>query len=245
MKANLLKLGVMMIASATLAVGCTDSVLDASDSDVAATYDAYDATLLDESLMVSVTEVPTVEQALLADSTADSTCADSLRMGGRRGGRDDGMRGGPGGRGGHRGGRGHGHDGGIGNIAPLGIRNYRAAAAQLGLSAAQDSLFRAYLADLRSCAEGPAATYRAAREAAFAPYKPTVDSIRAAVRAGTITHDEARTRLDAIRAEVETVIAPLNEELRTAVASCRATFEAAVAAMLTAEQLELWNTLKG
>ena len=233
------KLGVMALFAATIVVGCSDSIVDTANSDAAAKYDAYDATVLNETLMATYGEVPSNEQELMDSTRTDSTmCSgDSLR-GGEAGGRGHGRHGG------HRGGREHGRDGNIGNIAPLGIRNYRAAAAQLGLSATQDSLFRGYLADLRTCAEGAATAYRTAREAAFAPYKTTIDSIRAAVKAGTMTREEAKAQLDSIRTAFEAVVAPLNEQLRTEVAACRATFEAAVEAMLTAEQLQRWLTLK-
>lgn len=229
-------LGVVALLTIAIA-GCSDSIVDTADSDVIATYDAYDATLLSETLMATYGEVPSVEQALLSDSTDTTMCSGDSMRGGERGGR------GPGGRGGKHGPRDHGRDGGIGNIAPLGIKNYRAAASQLDLSAEQDSLFRLYLADLRSCAQDAAATYRTAREAAFAPYKESVDSIRAAVKAGTITHEAARTQLDSIRAAFEASIAPLNETLRAAVASCRSTFESRVEAMLTEAQHTLWLTL--
>lgn len=231
-------LGVMALLAVAI-VGCSDSLTDAGDSELVATYDAYDATLLDETLMTTYDEVPSIEQALLADSTGtDSTACDSLR-GGERHGKGHGREGG------RHGGRGRGHDGGIGDIAPLGIRNYRNAASQLGLSAEQDALFRTSMAGLRDCAGDAAATYRTAREAAIAPYKSSIDAIREAVKAGTMTREEAKTQLDSIRTAFEAAIAPLNEELRASVAACRSTFEAAVEAMLTAEQLALWQTLKG
>ncbi|MBS1912827.1 MAG: hypothetical protein JST22_12635 [Bacteroidetes bacterium] len=218
-------------------VGCSNSVVDPAGSNAAAKYDVYDATVVSETLLATYNEVPSVETALLADSTtADSTACfrDSLRGGepgrGERGGRHDA--------------REHGRDGGIGDIAPLGIRNYRAAAAQLGLSAAQDSTFRADLADLRTCAGDAAAGYRTSRATAFAQFKPAVDSIRAAVKAGTMTRDAAKVQLDSIRTAFEAAIAPLNDQLRTEVAACRSTFEAAVEAMLTPQQLQLWLTLK-
>lgn len=228
-------LGMVALLAVTIA-GCSDSLVDAADSDAVATYDAYDATLLSETLMTTYGEVPSVEQALLADSTG----TDSAGCSG-----DPMRRGEPGGRGhGKRGGHDHGRDGGIGDITPLGIRNYRAIASRLGLSAAQDSLLRIYLADLRTCAEEPAAAYRTAREAVFAQYKPGVESIRAAVKAGTMTRDEAKAQLDSIRAAFEASIAPLNETLRAALASCRSTFDAAVEAMLTEQQHAIWLTLK-
>jgi hypothetical protein len=231
-------LGAAVFLAATITVGCSDAVLDTTGTDAAATYDA---TLLDETLMTTYDEVPTVEEALDSTRVDSAICSrDSLHGPGPRGKGPEGR----GGRGGRHDDRGHDRDGGIGDIAPLGIRNYRAAAAQLALSAAQDSLFRGYIVDLRTCAESAAAAYRTARDAAFAPYKSSIDSICAAVRAGTITRDAARTRLDSIRAAFEAAIAPLNEQFRTEVAACRATFDAAVEAMLTDEQRTLWLTLK-
>jgi hypothetical protein len=237
-------LGAMALVAATIVVGCSDSIVDSASTDAVATYDAYDATVLNETIMATYGEVPSTNEELMDSTRVDTTfCSgDSLR-GDDHGGRGPGGRG-PGGRGGHGGERGHGHDGGIGNIAPLGIRNYRAAASQLGLTAQQDSLFRQYLADLRSCAGDAAAAYRTAREAAFAPYKTNIDSIRAAVKAGTMTRDEAKVQLDSIRAQFEAVIAPLNEQLRAAVAACRSSFESSVESMLTEAQLQLWLTLK-
>ncbi|HVZ38704.1 MAG TPA: hypothetical protein VHI13_05470 [Candidatus Kapabacteria bacterium] len=217
-------------------VGCSNSVVDSAGSNATAKYDAYDATVVSETLLATYDEVPSVETVLLADSIAADSAACS----------HDSLRGGEPGRGGRAGhdARGHGRDGGIGEIAPLGIRNYRAAAAQLGLSAAQDSTLRADLADLRTCAGDAAASYRTARQTAFAQFKPAVDSIRAAVKAGTLTHDAARAQLDSIRTAFEAAIAPLNEQLRTEAAACRSTFETAVEAMLTPQQLQLWLTLK-
>ncbi len=233
-------LGVIALLAVAI-VGCSDSLTDAGDQELVAGYDAYDATLLDETLLTAYGEVPGIEQALLADSTgADSALCDSLR-GGERPGKGHGRDGRRGGRPGHS----RGDDGGIGDIAPLGIRNYRTAAARLGLSGEQDALFRTAITDLRECAGDAATAYRTAREAAFAPYKSAVDAIREAVEAGTMTREEAKPQLDSIRTAFETAIAPLNEELRAAVAACRSTFEASVEAMLTAEQLALWGTLKG
>lgn len=247
-------LGVMAIFAATMVVGCSDSVVDsASSGNTVATYDAYDATSLNETQMTTYSEVPSDAQELLDSNRVDTLwCSrDSLRGGEPGDDRGRGGRGGPGGRHDGRDDHGrdggvddHGRDGGIGNIAPLGIRNYRSAASQLGLSAEQDSLFRIYLADLRSCAGDAATTYRTARQAAFAPYKPTIDSIRAAVKAGTMTRDAAKVQLDSIRTALEASIAPLNEALRASVTSCRATFEAAVEGMLTPAQLTLWASLK-
>jgi hypothetical protein len=230
MKKHIWNLGASLVLASTLLVSCSDSVVDPSASDAVVAFDDYDATLVDETLLVKTAEVPTVDQALLENSYGDDSCSGDREHAGHRGGRHDGRK--------------HGRHGGKGDIAPLGIRNYRQAASQLGLSAEQDSLLKGFLKDLRECAEAPAEAFRTARAAAFEPYRASVEEIRASVKAGTMTREDAKTALDSIRAEFETVIAPLKEELRAAVESCRTTFEAAFEATLTAEQMEKWLSIK-
>jgi hypothetical protein len=129
----------------------------------------------------------------------------------------------------------------FGHLAELG---YRHIFAQLNLTAAQDSTLKIFVADFRSCAKSDYETYNAARKQAFDSLKNAVDAIRAEVDAGTLTQDIAKAQIQALVDTYRAEIAPLNATLKAAVDACRATFDANFAAILTPEQLAIWNAKK-
>jgi hypothetical protein len=245
---NTLTLGAVIVAATSLVVGCSDSVVDPSGAS-ASKVTEYDAAFVAETALVDFSELPTLDEALHS-AVVDSSNCDT--MPGRRGHGHPGHGGrGPGGDslgdGGdsHRGPRGWHMRGGGRDFGPIGFRDYKHISKALGLSAEQDSLLKTYLADLRNCAKDAAAPYKEARKAAFESMKSQVEDVREAVEAGTMTEADAKAAVDAIRAEYRATIDPLNEQVRAAVDECRATFTTAFEAILTAEQLELWQTLKG
>ncbi len=258
----------LLLLSAAIVAGCSDSVVDPTTGTTSSSTDAlYQAAYVNEAVLSDFSEIPTVDAALF--DAPDSTCPDSTGLDSLhhppRGGRDrhhrfpgdDTLRGGgpppppPGGdtlRGGgppppppgdwrHRG----GHD----DFGPIGFRDYVRVIRQLNLTAEQDSLLRVYLGDLRDCAMTAAEGYQADRQAAFEQFKSVADQIHAAVQAGTVTREQARAVLDSAMADYRASVQPLNEAVRAAVDQCRTSFEDSFTAILTSDQLALWNSLKG
>jgi uncharacterized membrane protein len=235
MKMNMVRWSSLLLVTSSVVVGCSDSIVaPASDP---SSSPLYSAAYVDETALADYSEMPSTDEALYSVVTdpADSSDADSTRpphhdRDGRRGHHDEGREW-------HE--RGRGRD-----FGPIGFHDYRRVVARLKLSAEQDSLFRTYIADLRACAQDAAARYKEARKAAFDTMKTNVDSVRAALAAGTITETDARAAIVSILAEYRATVEPLNAQLRSAVDLCRTTFESSFEAILTAEQLAIWSTMK-
>ena len=69
-------------------------------------------------------------------------------------------------------------------------------------------------------------------------------SLRAQLKAGTITRDEANAQLEAFKAKNAAIVQAAAEAMKAAVKACNDTLEAAIVAMLTPEQVLLWNQWK-
>jgi hypothetical protein len=230
-------LGSALVLSSFLYIGCADSVVDSSTA--TATTDPYMLLKVNDTEVNDFSEVPVFSEVCPNDSSADSNrhADDSAHM--------DGHRGGPHGNDGGKGhgrewmGRGEGRD--FGRLANLG---YRHIFQQLNLTPAQDSALKIYVHEFRGCAKSDYETYNAARKQAFDSLKNAIDEIRAAVDAGTLTRDIAKAQIQALVDTYRAEIAPLNATLKAAVAACRATFDTNFAAILTPEQLAIWNAKK-
>jgi hypothetical protein len=144
-----------------------------------------------------------------------------------------------GGRGrGDKGEKGHGRD-----FGGLKRGSYQRIIAQLGLTAEQDAAVRLCFEAKRTCDSTSAAEYRTARKTAMDAMHDAMAEIRAQAEAGTITKEQARAAIaelqQAYRAEVQGLLTTFN----AATAACRASFEACVEAVLTADQLVIWERL--
>ena len=71
-----------------------------------------------------------------------------------------------------------------------------------------------------------------------------IKSLHEQLAAGTITRDEANAQLEAFKAKNAATVQAAAEAMKTAVQACNDTLEAAIVAMLTPEQLLLWNQWK-
>jgi len=69
-------------------------------------------------------------------------------------------------------------------------------------------------------------------------------SLRAQLAAGTITRVEANAQLEAFKAKNAEIMKAAVETMKAAVKACNDTLEAAIVAMLTPEQVLLWNQWK-
>jgi hypothetical protein len=69
-------------------------------------------------------------------------------------------------------------------------------------------------------------------------------SLQEQLAAGTITRDEANAQLEAMKAKNASLMQSSIEAMKAAVKGCNDTLEAAIVAMLTPEQLLLWNQWK-
>lgn len=232
--------GSLALALVALA-GCNDAAVDASSTTALDKYSAYEIdtrTLstgeiasLDHILAVGG-EIPAYDSTLTPDS---STCGsrdgrDMFRM---EGGRD----------GGHgRHGRGHGAGGrrGLGELIP---RSYRHAIDSLNLTAEQDTLIKLCFEQARACGLDAQQNFLISRRAIDSAMRPSLDSIRALVQAGTMTREDAHTAIDAIRATYATQVQEMNATFTASIASCRATLDSCIRGHLTEDQLVIWNRL--
>jgi hypothetical protein len=222
-------------------VGCNDSTVDATDAVAMDKYSAYDVDVqtlstgqiasLDRILEVGG-EIPTYDATMTPDS---STCGsrdkgDVFRM---DGGRD----------GGHgRHGRGHGPKGrrGLGELIP---RSYRRAIDSLNLSAEQDSLVNLCFQQARSCGLDAQQAFLTARRSIDSAMRPSLDSIRTLVKAGTMTREEAHAAIDAIKATYASRVEEMNAAFKASIASCRSSLDSCIRGHLTEDQLVIWERL--
>lgn len=238
-------MGAVALAGFALAMvgfaGCADSTLDAGTTAVMEKYSAYSVNAqtlstgtiasLDRILAVGG-EIPTYDSTLSPDSTTT-------------GSNDDDDDGGFSGSGRHHGGRACA-DGssvpGLGELIPV---SYTAAIDSLGLTAEQDTLVTLCFEQARACGLDARMNFLAVRRAIDVAMRPSLDSIRALVQAGTMTRDEAVTAIDAIRATYATQVSEMNAAYVSSVASCRSSLDSCIRGHLTADQLIIWIRLTG
>jgi uridine phosphorylase len=70
--------------------------------------------------------------------------------------------------------------------------------------------------------------------------KAELDAIRAAVKAGTMTREEAAAKSRAINERIRTATQEAEAQVRAAVKACMDTFFTSLESILTPEQLALW-----
>lgn len=150
-----------------------------------------------------------------------------------------------GGKGGKHGGMG-GHHGGIGHKGdfrkPLNkFDSLRLVLPCLKLTAEQDSNLRVLLAALHQQVDSIMKATREAqlplRQEAQAKAKLVLDSLKA----GTITRDQAKADLDAIRQELETALQPGRDAAKAAIKALQSATLTAIRGILTAEQVAAYD----
>ncbi len=109
----------------------------------------------------------------------------------------------------------------------------------LNLSDEQKAAFRQLLSEYHDCLRAAREAYNAAVREILAPYTEQRKALVAELRAGTITRDEFRTRMNEINAAARAAMAeakPRLEELRLAAAQCYRSWVTSVTEMLNDEQ---------
>jgi hypothetical protein len=270
-KSFLLKSGILALAIGAV-VGCSDSSVVAPSDSQTVSSDPYEYLKVDPAEFTDFSEIPTADQVFSDDffAVVHKDSSDTNRDGGIGHGKDDHRdssdtnqgggikpgkgdtrdsatkgggkpplgdpKGGPGR--GDKGGKGHGRD-----FGGLKRGSYERIIAQLGLTAEQDASIRLCFEAKRSCDSTSAADYRAARKTAMDAMHDAMAEIRTQVEAGTMTKDEARAAIaelqQSYRAEVQGLLTTLNAGM----ASCKTAFESCVEAILTADQLAIWERL--
>lgn len=114
----------------------------------------------------------------------------------------------------------------------------------LKLSAEQMTQLQSLINAKRDCEKAAKEQFKATagpiREAEIALHK----SLREQMAAGTITRAEANAQLEAFKAKNAATMQAAIETMKEAVKACNDALEAAIIAMLTPEQLLLWNQWK-
>jgi hypothetical protein len=228
-------LGMSIMAMAFgLFVGCSDTSITGSTDQQTTSSDPYEYLKVDPAEFTDFSEIPTADQVFTEEFFAvvhhDSSDTNHGRppFGDPRGGRH---------------GRGPGDNGHGRDFGGLKRGSYQRIIAQLGLSDEQKASIRLCFEAKRSCDSTSASEYRAARKTAMNAMHDAMAEIRAQAEAGTITKEQARAAIaelqQSYRAEVQGLLTTLN----AALAACRASFEECVEAILTADQLAIWERL--
>jgi hypothetical protein len=224
----------MMTMAFGLFVGCSDTSITGSTDQQTTSSDPYEYLKVDPAEFTDFSEIPSADQVFTEEffsvvhQDSDDNNHGRPPHGDPRGGRH---------------GRGPGDNGHGRDFGGLKRGSYERIIAQLGLSEEQAADVRDCFKAKRTCDSTAAAEYRTARKAAMDAMHDDMAEIRAQVEDGTMTRDEARAAIHelqlAYRADVQGLLSTLN----AAMAACRATFEECVEAILTADQLAIWERL--
>jgi len=125
------------------------------------------------------------------------------------------------------------------------IKYYQRILSQLSLSDEQVPLIRACVTAFKECFDAATARYRQARADLMAEARAAVADLKQQVADGTLTPEEARQQLKAIREQLRSDMKALNDAYTAAVRECRQGLEDCIKSHLTPEQLEKWKRLVG
>jgi len=115
---------------------------------------------------------------------------------------------------------------------------------QLDLTDDQKAQIKLCFADHRSCVKDAATTYRDARNALFSGLREDLIALRGQVLDSTLTREEARAQMQDLVTTYRENLKPYAESFRESVKGCAEAFKECVAGVLTAEQLDLWNSMQ-
>lgn len=113
----------------------------------------------------------------------------------------------------------------------------------LRLTDAQKEAVKVCLDDFQACAKANMDTYRDARKELMDEFRTTAQGIRAALQAGTITTEEARTQMRAAMVALREAMKPIDEAMRAGMQSCHTALDECIHPILTPEQWALWQRL--
>lgn len=125
------------------------------------------------------------------------------------------------------------------------IKYYQRILSQLDLSDEQVPLVRACITAFKECFDAATARYRQARADLMADARAAVAELKQQVTDGTLTPEEARAQLKALREQLRADMKALDQAYTAAVRECRQAMEECIKSHLTPEQLEQWKRLVG
>jgi hypothetical protein len=144
---------------------------------------------------------------------------------------------------GHRNGDTTDHRGRGKQFGHLNVDSYKRVVKALNLTAEQDSLIRICFAAYRDCSNGAARDYGSARKTLADSMNSAMRGVKAQVDAGTLTKDQARQAIATIQQNYRTQVQALLTTYQSAIDGCRTAFDSCVRAILTADQLAIWESL--
>lgn len=110
----------------------------------------------------------------------------------------------------------------------------------LKLTPEQMSKLREFSMTQRDCEKAAREQFRAILEPLRKAQQAEIEAIRAAVKAGTMTREEAAAKSKAINERIRTASQEAEAQVRAAVKACMDTFFTSLESILTREQLALW-----
>lgn len=125
------------------------------------------------------------------------------------------------------------------------IGYYQRILSQLNLTDEQVPLVRACVTAFKECFDVATASYRQSRADLVAANRAALADLKQQVTDGTLTPEEARQQLKALREQFRTDMKALDDAYTAAVRECRQTLEDCIKSHLTQEQLDKWTEIVG
>ena len=110
----------------------------------------------------------------------------------------------------------------------------------LKLTPEQGAKLREFSMAQRDCEKAAREQFNAALEPLRRAQKAEMDAIRASLKAGTITREEAGAKIKALNERMKAASQEAEAKVRAAVKACMDTFFANIESILTPDQLALW-----
>jgi len=114
----------------------------------------------------------------------------------------------------------------------------------LKLTPEQNAQLREFMMAQRECEKSAREQFRTELEPLRRAQKAAMDAIRADLKAGTITREEANAKVKALNERMKNATQEAEAKVRVAVKACMDRFFARLESILTPEQLALWNEWK-
>lgn len=114
----------------------------------------------------------------------------------------------------------------------------------LKLTPEQSAKLREFSMAQRECEKSAREQFRGIIEPLRKAQKDQMDAIRADVKAGTITREEANAKIRALNDRMKNAVQSAEAQVRAAVKACMDTFFTNLESILSPEQLALWNEWK-
>lgn len=114
----------------------------------------------------------------------------------------------------------------------------------LKLTPEQNAQLREFMMAQRECEKSARDQFRTVLEPLRKEQKAEMDAIRADLKAGTITREEANAKVRALNERMKNATQRAEAQVREAVKACMDRFFARLESILSPEQLALWNEWK-